>query len=127
MYGSPADARGQPSPQPTGHGNGRPPDGQPGVVRAIAHSAWSLLGWSKDHSEALPPLAPSGGNSDDDGGPSVDAQPRQPTIPRLVQSNAHPTTSLCVEKQGEKNKEKLNLKRVFQPLASRLVDTSVQL
>ena len=51
-------------------------------------NALMLLGWSKDHPEALPPLSPSGGDTDNGDGPSVGAQPCQPVATtRLIQSN----------------------------------------
>ena len=88
MYGSPADARRQPSPQAARHGEGRPPDGQPGVVRVIARTALTLFGWSQDQPGALPPLSPSSERSPVGDGPSVGAVQRQPVdIQDLAQSN----------------------------------------
>ena len=78
MYGSPADARRQPSPQAARHGHGRPPDGQPGVARAIARTIFSYVGWSPDQAAALPPLSPSVADADTDTGLSIGAVQRQP-------------------------------------------------
>ena len=80
MYGSPADARRQPSPQAAGHGHGRPPDGgQPqGVARAIARTIFSYAGWSPDQAAALLPLSPSAADADADTSLSVGAVQRQP-------------------------------------------------
>ena len=82
MYGSPADARRQLSPQPARHGHGRAPDGgQPqGVARAIARTIFSYVGWSPDQAAALPPLSPSVADADADTGLSVGAVQRQPVI-----------------------------------------------
>ena len=79
MYGSPADARRQPSPPGARHGQGRPL-GQPGVARAIARTIFSYVGWSQDRPAAspLPPLSPSAADDDTVTGPSVGASPRQP-------------------------------------------------
>ena len=80
MYGSPADARRQLSPQPARHGHGRAPDGgQPqGVARAIARTIFSYVGWSPDQAAALLPLSPSAADADADTGLSVGAVQRQP-------------------------------------------------
>ena len=91
MYGSPADARRQPSPQAAGHGHGRPPDGgEPqGVARAIARTIFSYVGWSQDRPAAspLPPLSPSAADDDTVTGPSVGASPRQPVD---IEDEEHP-------------------------------------
>ena len=95
MYGSPADARRQPSPQAARHGHGRPPDGgEPqGVARAIARTIFSYVGWSPDQAAALPPLSPSAADADADTGLSVGAVQRQPATaqdPEPPASNAYP-------------------------------------
>jgi len=92
MYGSPADARRQPSPQSARHGHGRPPDGQPGVVRVIARTALSLFGWSQEPPEALPPLSPSGAHPPTGDGPSVGADQRQPATAQDPESPASNAT-----------------------------------
>ena len=99
MYGSPADARRQLSPQPARHGRGRPPDGgQPqGVARAIARTIFSYVGWSPDQAAALPPLSSSVADADTDTGLSVGAVQRQPVdIRDDIQSNGRLSLSYLV-------------------------------
>ena len=73
MYGQPADARRQPSPQGSRHGHGRPPEAPPGIVRSFGRAISSYIGWSHEETTALPPLTTSEPHVDGDDGHAAGA------------------------------------------------------
>ena len=73
MYGQPADARRQPSPQGSRRGHGRPPEAPPGIVRSFGRAISSYIGWSHEETTALPPLTSSGQHADGDDGHAAGA------------------------------------------------------
>jgi len=88
MYGLPADARREPSPQGSRHGHGRPPEAPPGIVLSFGRAISSYIGWSPPETTALPPLTTSGPHVDDDDG-HADGEVHHPSaaVPGLEASN----------------------------------------